>query len=143
MKIDKKNKSLGCARLKALVEGDQLQVFDEIVLEELKRFALIRKTYQAEEGCDDTVMCLVMLAWMVDQGYLKDATSTDARGAIARENARRIEDELTPFGFISRAEPEKTAPKGVKNGNWDWLIKNEDPEADWQIMDQISRLYPD
>lgn len=144
LKIDKRVKTMGCAKLKALVEADQIKINDPVTIEELHRFALIRKTYQAEEGHDDMVMCLVMLAWMADQGYLKDVTSTDARSAVARDNMRRIEDELTPFGMSSNlAALEDEAPQGVKKNDWRWLIGNDaDPEPDIDIMESVDRLYP-
>lgn len=95
------SKRVGCSNLKTLVEQDQLTVADLAVVEELKRFVVKNKSYAGEDGHDDLAMCLVMFAWMVDQGYVRDSTDVNIRGRIARLNSEAIENDMMPLGFNS------------------------------------------
>lgn len=59
LRMDKQSKAVGCGKLKALVENDQLIVDDAWAVDELRRFSRDKKgSYAAEEGHDDVVMCL-------------------------------------------------------------------------------------
>lgn len=95
------SKRVGCSNLKTLVEQDQLIVIDEWIYDELVRFSVKGKSYAAEDGHDDLAMCLVMFAWMVDQGYVRDSTDVSVRDKIARLNAEAIERDMMPLGFNS------------------------------------------
>jgi hypothetical protein len=58
--------------------------------------------FAAEEGHnDDLVMSLVLFAWLVSQNFFKDSTDTDVRQSLYDQNIARIEQDLTPFGFIT------------------------------------------
>jgi hypothetical protein len=59
-------------------------------------------SFIAEEGCnDDLVMCLVIFAWLVAQDYFKEMTDNDIRKRIYEEQKNQIEQDMSPFGFIS------------------------------------------
>ncbi len=92
-------KRLGCNNLKTLVENNQLVVQDKDMYEELCRFAVDGKTFKAESGHDDLVMCLVMFAWMADQGYIREQTDVNVRSRIAEMNERAAWDSLAPIAF--------------------------------------------
>lgn len=98
--LDVKSKRIGCTNLKSLVENDQLIVVDEGTILELQRFVVMKKSYAAEEGNDDLAMTLVLFGWLVDQGYVKDATDVNAREKIAAMHQKRIEESLLPFGYV-------------------------------------------
>lgn len=101
------SKRIGCSNLKTLIEGDHLEVPDAWVVEELKRFAVNKKSYAAEDGHDDLVMCLVLFAWMVDQGYVREETDVAARDRIREMNLQAIENDMMPTGWTVRGdEPE-------------------------------------
>lgn len=97
----KRTKSVGCMTLKNLVENDQLVINDGRAINELSTFVANRTTWMAEEGKnDDVVMALVIFAWMTTQRYFIDLTNVNVRERIFAQNARSIEESLTPFGFI-------------------------------------------
>lgn len=99
-------KRIGCSVLKTLVENDSLFINDYNILQELSRFSQNNGSYEAEDGHDDLVMCLVLFAWMVDQKYFKEYTSVDIRERLYKDNARLIEEEMLPFGIISDGREE-------------------------------------
>ena len=47
-------------------------------------------------------MCLVIFSWLVAQEYFKEMTENDVRKRIYEEQKNQIEQDMAPFGFISR-----------------------------------------
>ena len=95
-------KKLGCSNLKLLIEDDKLFVSDYDIISELTTFAQRHNSFEAEEGCnDDLVMCLVIFAWLVAQEYFKEMTNNDIRKRIYEEQKNQIDQDMSPFGFIS------------------------------------------
>jgi hypothetical protein len=95
-------KKLGCSNLKLLIEDDKLFVNDYDIISELTTFAQRHNSFEAEEGCnDDLVMCLVIFAWLVAQEYFKEMTNNDIRKRIYEEQKNQIDQDMSPFGFIS------------------------------------------
>src|SRR5262249_37271502 len=74
LKTTKPSKASGCSMLKLLIEQDQYLIQDFNTIEELNRFSKTKKgTYEAEDGCnDDTVMGLVLFAWLSNQDYFRN-----------------------------------------------------------------------
>jgi hypothetical protein len=122
------SKRIGCSNLKSIVENDQIIIHDEKAIDQLRRFAVKGKSYAAEEGHDDIAMSLVMLAWMVDQGYVKNSTDTNLRSTIAKLNQERIDKETLPFGFHTDAADVK-APVAAKKNDDSWIFR-EPPEEE-------------
>ena len=100
VRTDKVVKSIGCVNFKTMVEQDKIIVNDYALIQEMSRFSLNGKSYEAEEGHDDLVMCCVLFSWLTAQTYFKEMTNVDFRRGIYEDNSRLIEEELTPFGFI-------------------------------------------
>jgi len=95
-------KKLGCSNLKTLLEDDKLLVSDYDIISELTTFTQHHNSFQAEEGCnDDLAMCLVIFSWLVAQDYFKEMTDNDVRKRIYEEQKNQIEQDMSPFGFIS------------------------------------------
>jgi hypothetical protein len=95
-------KKLGCSNLKTLMEDDKLLTNDYDIISELTTFAQRHNSFEAEEGCnDDLAMCLVIFSWLVAQEYFKEMTSNDVRKRIYEEQKNQIEQDMSPFGFIS------------------------------------------
>jgi hypothetical protein len=95
-------KKLGCSNLKLLIEDDKLFVNDYDIISELTTFAQRHNSFEAEEGCnDDLVMCLVIFSWLVAQEYFKEMTNNDIRKRIYEEQKNQIDQDMSPFGFIS------------------------------------------
>tara|TARA_Y100000589_G_scaffold160145_1_gene152318 strand:- start:8933 stop:10582 length:1650 start_codon:yes stop_codon:yes gene_type:complete len=95
-------KKVGCSNLKTLIEDDKLVICDYDMISELTTFIQKRQSFEAEEGCnDDLAMCLVIFAWLVAQEYFKEMTDNDVRKRIYEEQKNQIEQDMSPFGFVS------------------------------------------
>ena len=61
------------------------------------------------------VMCGVLFAWLASQVWFKDLTNQDMRQAMYAKQLETIEEELTPFGFISNAADDYTDSYGINS----------------------------
>jgi Terminase large subunit, T4likevirus-type, N-terminal/Terminase RNaseH-like domain len=96
LKMSPQVKRIGCANLKALIEGDKLLINDFDTYSELTTFVAKRNSFAAEEDAnDDLVMGLVMFSWLTTQKYFREIVNHDLRKQIQLENMNQF-DELTP-----------------------------------------------
>lgn len=145
LRMDKQAKAIGCGKLKAMIEGDQLLVCDEWVVQELRRFARNKKgSYSAEEGHDDLAMCLVQFAWMVDQGYMKETNDLSVSAAVRQKQLNMIE-EVEPVIGMGLATVPSDVPVAAKDDWWHkWANDtSKDPEAEVEMWDRINARYTD
>jgi hypothetical protein len=99
---DRKVKRIGCMNFKTLVEEQRLLIPDADTISEITTFIESRGSYAADDGyTDDLVMTLVLFGWLTTQPYFKDLNDINMRELIYKSRIKAIEDELTPFGFIS------------------------------------------
>lgn len=112
-------KKTGCSILKNLIEQDRLILEDQDIVDELMTFVSYgEQGWKAEDGhTDDLVMCLVLFSWLCRQQYFKDMTSIDIRKGMMEEEVEDIENELTPFGFIST---ESSVETEINDGEDRW-----------------------
>lgn len=110
VKMSKTVKRVGCSNLKTIIEDDKLIFNDYEVISELTTFIQKNQSFEAEEGCnDDLVMCLVIFSWLIVQDYFKEMTENDVRKRIYEEQKEQIEQDMSPFGFITDGiDEEKT-----------------------------------
>ena len=102
VKMSKTVKKVGSLNLKTIIETDKLLFSDYNILSELTTFIQKNNSFEAEEGCnDDLAMCLVIYAWLVQQDYFKELTDQDVRKRLYDEQKNQIEQDMSPFGFIS------------------------------------------
>jgi len=102
IRTTKQVKRQGCATLKDLIEQRKLIVEDFEIINELSTFVSKNASYEAEDGGhDDLAMCLVMFSWVTGQPYFQEITDVNIRQRLHADKMQMIEDELTPFGFIS------------------------------------------
>lgn len=102
IKMSKQVKRIGCSNLKSIIEDDKLIVNDYDIISELTTFISKNQSFEAEEGCnDDLAMCLVIFSWLVVQPYFKEMTNNDVRKRMYEEQKDQIEQDMSPFGFIS------------------------------------------
>jgi len=95
-------KRIGCSLLKSMVEENKLIVEDFDTITEFVSFISKKKSYQAETGHhDDLVMTLVLFGWLTTQSYFKELTNLDIRKDLYEDKMKQIEDDMTPFGYIS------------------------------------------
>lgn len=102
VKMSKTVKKVGCLNLKTMIEENKLFLNDYEIIAELTTFIQKHNSFEAEEGCnDDLAMCLVIYAWLVAQDYFKELTDQDVRKRLYEEQKNQIEQDMSPFGFIS------------------------------------------
>jgi hypothetical protein len=102
VKMSKTVKKVGCLNLKTMIEENKLLFKDYDIMSELTTFIQKHNSFEAEEGCnDDLAMCLVIYAWLVAQDYFKELTDQDVRKRLYEEQKNQIEQDMSPFGFIS------------------------------------------
>jgi hypothetical protein len=139
-------KKLGCSNLKTLMEDDKLLTNDYDIISELTTFAQKHNSFEAEEGCnDDLAMCLVIFSWLVAQDYFKEMTDNDVRKRIYEEQKNQIEQDMSPFGFISDGLEDMNVTIDVETGDrWIIATKNSDennPLETWNIDEYVDRSY--
>jgi hypothetical protein len=102
VKMSKTVKRVGCSNLKTIIEDNKLIFNDYDIISELTTFIQKNQSFEAEEGSnDDLVMCLVIFAWLVVQDYFKEMTENDVRKRIYEDQKEQIEQDMSPFGFIT------------------------------------------
>jgi hypothetical protein len=102
VKMSKTVKKIGCLNLKTFIEDDKLMIPDYDTISELTTFIQKSNSFEAEEGChDDLAMCLVIFCWLAVQDYFKEMTDNDVRKRIYEEQKNQIDQDMSPFGFIS------------------------------------------
>jgi hypothetical protein len=101
IRTTKQVKATGCSILKLLIEQHQLIINDFHTIEELSTFSRKNNSYEAEEGKhDDTVMPLVLFAWLSDQQYFKEYTDINTLNKLREKTEEDIMNEMGPFGFV-------------------------------------------
>lgn len=103
LRSSKTTKATGCSVLKMLIEGNQLIVNDRDTFEELTTFARDnKKSFSAEAGKhDDSVMSLVLFAWLSTQNYFGHMTDIHTLSKLREKTDDEMMAELTPAGFFS------------------------------------------
>jgi hypothetical protein len=113
-----------------VIETQRMVVFDRDIISEFSTFIESKGSYAADEGYhDDLVMPLVLFGWLTTNPYFKELTDVNLRETIFETQINRIEEELTPFGFIEdgreNTEPEQYIQDGdlwtVQKDNTNWL----------------------
>lgn len=108
---DKKVKRIGCLNLKSLIEESKLLIFDADTISELTTFVSVKDSYEADDTYnDDLVMTLVLFAWLTTCQFFKDLSDVNLRDIIYKTQMEKIEQELTPFGFINDGREDEEQP---------------------------------
>jgi hypothetical protein len=123
VRTDKKIKRVGCSQLKTLIETNRMQVFDADIISEFSTFIESKGSYAADEGYhDDLVMPLVLFGWLTTNPYFKELTDVNLRETIFETQINRIEEELTPFGFIEDGREADGPQQYVEDGDL-WTVE--------------------
>ena len=97
IRTTKSVKRLGCSILKNLIEDQKLLITDFDTIAELSTFISKNNSFEAEEGSnDDTVMCLVLFAWLTNQQFFSELTNVNMTEKLYRDRMQQIEDESLP-----------------------------------------------
>lgn len=80
------NKRIGCSALRAMVEKDQLLIFDFDTIRELTTFVAHGQNWRAETGAhDDCVITLVLLGWLSTQQGFENYVGLSMRKLLANQ----------------------------------------------------------
>ena len=125
-------KRVGCSIIKSMVEEDKIVVEDFETIEEMVSFVAKANSYEAEKGHhDDLMMTLVLFGWLSTQSYFKDLTNFDLRKNLFQEKIQKLEDELTPFGFIDDGISLENGPEIDSNGDAWYSANDKDYDFKW------------
>lgn len=123
-------KRTGCSILKSLVEADRLIIQDFDMIKELFAFVSKKNSFEAEVGYnDDLVMTLVLFGWLSTQPYFKDLSAMDIRKDIYQETITKLEEEMTPFGFIDDGVEEPVIER--ERDGTTWFRERESDQSAW------------
>jgi len=67
----------------------------------LSNFVTKGKSYEADTGHDDLVMCLVMFAYLTTSGKFADISDISFKERLLLERAAHEEQEMLPVGFLN------------------------------------------
>lgn len=104
VKTTKGVKSRGCAKVKELIENDQLFVSDQRIIEELEGYVLGKRgTYEAQNTKinDDLCACLFLFGWCCESNYFQDYAKTDVSRTLIDRYKADVEDTMPTFGCMS------------------------------------------
>jgi len=106
LRTTSKVKKLGCDTLKTLIEGNNIEVRDSNIIEELSTFIAKNRTFMADDGKhDDLVMCLVLFAWLTQQKVFKEEiAATDTRKSIYGKEIAAVIDVAAIVRALEKGE---------------------------------------
>ena len=120
--MDKKVKRIGCSNMKDLVEQSKLEIVDAETIVEASVFVAKGQSYEAVDGMhDDLIMNLVLFGWFAATPMFNEAMDLSMRNFIYAQQAKQIEDEVLPFGFIEDGREEIT-PVEVDASGQTWNV---------------------
>nr|BAR35346.1 terminase large subunit [uncultured Mediterranean phage uvMED] len=134
LKMSKTTKKVGCFNLKTLIEDNKLIFEDFDIVNELTTFIQKGNSFEAEEGKnDDLVMCLVIYAWLINEDYFKELTDQDIRKRLYDEQKNQVEQDMSPFGFISDGITDENSFTDESGDRW-YTDEYGDMSHMWEYM---------
>lgn len=125
--MDKKIKRIGCSHMKDLIEQSKLEINDAETIVEASVFVAKGQSYEASDGMhDDLIMNLVLFGWFAATPMFNEAMDSSMRNLIYSQQAKQIEDEVLPFGFIDDGQQEEVI---IDDTGQRW---REFPENSWK-----------
>lgn len=139
IKMSSQVKKAGCSIIKEMIETDKLIVNDFDIISEISTYTAKAGSYEAQEGYNDDLMaCLVMFGWLTTQEYFKELVNLDVRKRLFEEKLKKLEEDLTPFGFFDDAEDEMNeATRALANESFE---KPKQSRRDRSWMDDANEI---
>ena len=118
--MDKRVKKIGCSNIKDLVEQNKIEIVDAETIVEMSTFVIKGQSYEASaNGHDDLMMNLVLFGWFSTTPMFTEMLDSNMRQFIYAQQAKQIEDEVLPFGFIEDGREETVI---VDDEGQQWFI---------------------
>ena len=132
IKMSSQVKRTGCSIVKEMIEGDKLILNDFDLIAELSTYVAKGGSYEASEGYNDDMMaCLVMFGWLTTQDYFKELVNLDVRKRLFEEKLKKLEEDLTPFGFLSDMDDEMDEAVRMLSSEPDSAPKQKRRDRSW------------
>jgi len=132
IKMSSQVKRTGCSIVKEMIEGDKLILNDFDLIAELSTYVVKGGSYEASEGYNDDMMaCLVMFGWLTTQDYFKELVNLDVRKRLFEEKLKKLEEDLTPFGFLSDMDDEMDEAVRMLSSEPDSTPKQKRRDRSW------------
>ena len=132
IKMSSQVKKTGCSIVKEMIEGDKLILNDFDLIAELSTYVAKGNSYEASEGYNDDMMaCLVMFGWLTTQDYFKELVNLDVRKRLFEEKLKKLEEDLTPFGFLSDMDDEMDEAVRMLSSEPDSTPKQKRRDRSW------------
>ena len=132
IKMSSQVKRTGCSIIKEMIEGDKLILNDFDLIAELSTYVAKGGSYEASEGYNDDMMaCLVMFGWLTTQDYFKELVNLDVRKQLFEEKLKKLEEDLTPFGFLSDMDDEMDEAVRMLSSEPDSTPKQKRRDRSW------------
>ena len=132
IKMSSQVKRTGCSIVKEMIEGDKLILNDFDLIAELSTYVAKGNSYEASEGYNDDMMaCLVMFGWLTTQDYFKELVNLDVRKRLFEEKLKKLEEDLTPFGFLSDMDDEMDEAVRMLSSEPDSTPKQKRRDRSW------------
>ena len=121
-------RKIGCSNIKDLVEQNKIEIVDAETIVEMSTFVVKGQSYEASPNShDDLMMNLVLFGWFSATPMFTEMLDSNMRQFIYAQQAKQIEDEVLPFGFIEDGREEN--------------VIVDDEGQQWQIDDQIGERF--
>jgi hypothetical protein len=127
LRMTQATKRIGCSALRAMVEKDQLALFDYDTIRELTTFVAKGPNWEAESGShDDCVMTLVLLGWLTGQQGFENYVGLSMRKMLMNQYEPVTLDEPFDGFFDANAAHEQSfvedgdrwTTERLINSNW-------------------------
>jgi hypothetical protein len=104
LRMTKQTKKIGCAKLKVMLENDQLIIHDFDTIRQLSKFIKVRQTFKGEAGShDDLVTPLILFAYFMGNKLWVERwlDIENIHKLMFKQKLAEIESEDLPFGFFN------------------------------------------
>jgi hypothetical protein len=122
IRMTKQSKKIGCAKLKVMLESDQLMINDFDTIHQLSKFIKIKKTFKGEgKSHDDLVTPLVLFSYFMGKRLWveKWLDIENVHKMMHKKRLDMIEAEELPFGFFNDGiDQVEVSPKKHVLDNW-------------------------
>ena len=78
-------------------------------------------------------MCLVIYAWLINEDYFKELTDQDIRKRLYDEQKNQVEQDMSPFGFISDGITDENSFTDESGDRW-YTDEYGDMSHMWEYM---------
>ena len=122
MRMTKHTKKIGCAKLKVMLENDQLAIHDFDTIRQLSKFIKFKHSFKGEAGShDDLVTPLILFAYFMGNKLWVERwlDIENVHKLMFKKRLEQIESEDLPFGYFNNGiDTVEVSPSGRNLDDW-------------------------